>query len=288
MVSLAQMSFVAMAGYVIGIGSMRYGLPHYVLAPLAVVGATALSALFGLIAIRGKKIYFLIMTLALSQLFYGVGMQWATVTGGYNGITGISRPTILGFSLIDTIPLYYLTLLVTAASYVALRHLIRSPFGLSLQGVRDNPRRMAALGFNVQMIRYFAIVVSGFFAGIAGVLTVYFTGNISPQRAHLPQSVLVVMAALVGGVRTFAGGVLGGILVAFLISIASSITTRYWSIVGVLFIVIVIFMPNGLLGGDLDLKKHVSRITRAFANRRKGLSGKPAGAIRRIDKGGRV
>ena len=260
MTSLAQMSFTTMAGYVIGIGVMRYGLPHSLLAVLAVLSAAGLSALFGIVAIRAQKLYFLILTLALSLLFYGVGMQWATVTGGSDGITGISRPVIFGFSLIQFQPMYYLTLVITVICYIVLDRLVRSPFGIALQGIRDNPRRMASLGFNVQLHRYIAFVVSGTFAGVAGVLTVYFTGVVLPDRAALGQTILVVLASLVGGVFTLKGGILGGILMAYLISYASQYTPRYWAVLGALFILVVIFMPNGILGGSLSLERWIQKL----------------------------
>ena len=264
MISLAQMSFALMAGYVIGIGVMDLGMSHAVLIPLAIVGAILLAMIFGLIAIRASKIYFLMMTLALSQLFYGIAMQWVSVTHGYPGIPGIERPSIFGYSLLEAKPLYYTTLVVTVLCYLALRRLVRSPFGLVLQGIRDNPRRMAALGFNVQLHRYLAIVISGAFAGIAGILTTYFTGVAAPSRANLPASVLVVMAALVGGTAVLEGGLLGGLIIAFLISIASQATTRYWTVVGLLFILIVMFMPNGLLGGDLPVGTWIGRLRDSF------------------------
>jgi branched-chain amino acid transport system permease protein len=259
MISLAQMSFAAAAGYVIAIGTVKLGISHWVLFPSAIVGATALSAIFGLVAIRGQKIYFLMMTLALGQLFYGVGMQWVSLTGGAYGYTGLSRPAVLGYSLLEAIPLYYVTLAITALSYLALRRIVHSNFGLVLQGIRDNPKRMAALGFNVQLHRYFAIVISGAFAGVAGILNTYFTGVITPSRAGLSQSVIVVMAALVGGVRRLEGGLLGGILIAFLLSVTNELTPRYWTLVGLLFILIVIFLPDGLLGGNLPLWRSVRR-----------------------------
>jgi branched-chain amino acid transport system permease protein len=253
MMSLALMSFASIAGYVIAIGVMKMNLGHGLLVPVALVSSLVLGAIFGFIAIRAYKIYFLMMTLALSQLFYGVGMQWASVSGGQYGYTGIPRPELFGISLIEGPPLYYLTLIVTALTYLWLRRLVRSPFGLVLQGIRDNPRRMAALGFNVQLHRYAAIVLTAFLSGVAGILTTYFTGVISPARANLPQSVLVVMAALVGGVTSLEGGLLGGLLIAFIISIAGQLTTRYWTFIGLLFILIVMFMPNGLLGRDRRL-----------------------------------
>ena len=262
MTSLAQMAFAAVAGYVIGIGVMHYGIPHATLILPAILAAVILAAIFGWIAIRATKIYFLMMTLALSQLFFGVVFQWVSLTEGYPGITGIPRPEIFGISLIEAPALYYVTLIVALLCYLGIRRLVHSPFGLVLQGIRDNPKRMAALGFNVQLHRYLAIVVSGTFAGIAGILMTYFTGVISPTRAALSSSILVVMAALVGGVTSLEGGLLGGLVIAFLMSIASQLTTRYWTVVGTLFILIVMFMPNGLLGGDLEIGAWFRKLTK--------------------------
>jgi branched-chain amino acid transport system permease protein len=267
MMSLAQMSYATMAGYVVGIGVMKYGMSHGVLIPLSLIGGVLLSALFGLIAIRAQKIYFLMMTLALSQLFYGVGMTWASMTGGTDGYTGISRPVFWGISLGDSIPLYLLTLFCTVLSYLILKRLIESPFGWALQGIRDNPKRMAALGFNVQLHRYLTIVISGFFASLAGLLTVYFTGVVLPDRAHLPSSILVVMAALIGGVTVLKGGLLGGVLMAFIISIASQYTFRYWTVVGTLFILVVMFLPNGFIGSDGKVKQIIESVFQNFKSK---------------------
>jgi len=137
----------------------------------------------------------------LAQLFEGVAMQWASVTNGYNGIAGIPRPTLFAtWSLQETSPLYYLSLVCTIACYAALRHLLGSPLGLALQGVRENSKRLASLGFNVQKHRFTAIVISGAVAGAAGILGVLQSGVIAPHTANLQASVMVVMAALIGGV----------------------------------------------------------------------------------------
>lgn len=266
MTSLAQMSFASMAGYVIAIGAMKYGVSHGLLIPLGLLGGTLLSAVFGLIAIRAHKIYFMIMTLALSLLFYGVGMQWASMTGGSDGYTGLVRPIFFGLSFGDPRVMYFLTLFCTGFSYYALKRIVNSPFGIALQGIRDNPKRMAALGYNVQLHRYIAIIISGFFASIAGIIILYFTSVILPERAHLPSSVQVIMAALVGGATTLQGGLLGGVLMAFIISITSQYTLRYWTVIGTLFVVIVMFLPNGLLGSKDKIMSGVNHIIGFFRN----------------------
>jgi len=261
MVSLAQMSFFAMAGYVIGIGVKNHGLSFAAGVPLAILGATLLSALFATVAIRAQGNYFLMMTLALAQLFEGVAMQWASVTNGYNGIAGVPRPVLFGrWSLQDTTPLYYVSLVCTIGCFALLRHLLGSPLGLCLQGVRENPRRMSALGFNVQMYRFIAIVVSGAVAGVAGVLGVFQSGVIAPHTANLQSAVMVVMAALVGGVSRLEGAILGSFVTVFLIAMTSSLTPRYWMVVGVIFSAVVIFLPNGLLGKRLRRKRRDERL----------------------------
>jgi branched-chain amino acid transport system permease protein len=213
--------------------------------------------MFGAIAIRAKGVYFLMMTLALSQLFYGVGLEWETVTHGWNGIAGITRPTIFGISLIRTTPRYYMALFVTTLCYFALRRIVRSPFGLALQGIRDNPTKMAALGFNVHLYRLLAIIISGAFAGVGGILGVYSTGVISPHTNDLSAIVQVVLAALIGGVTRLEGGLVGAVFTVFLISFTSRYTSRYWMVVGAVFMLVMLFMPNGILG--ITLRKRSSR-----------------------------
>ena len=255
MISLAQMAFFAIAGYVIGIGTVDLHWPVMLQLPVAVFAATALSACFGLIAIRAQGNYFLMMTLALGSLFYGVALQWASMTHGYNGISGIARPSVAGYSLHDANPLYFTTLVVTALCYLMLKHLIGSRFGIVLQGVRDNPKRMAALGYNVQLHRFLVIVMSGTVAGLAGILGVYFHGGISPHTSDLSASILVVLAALLGGVSRLEGGLVGAIITVFLINFMSQYTHRYWTFVGAIFVLVVMFMPDGLLGSKIRLRR---------------------------------
>jgi len=254
MISFAQMAFYAMAAYVIGIGTMDLGWPNWVLLPLSVAGASFLSAIFGAIAIRAKGVYFLMMTLALSQLFYGVGLEWESVTHGWNGVAGITRPEIFGVSLLSATPRYYTALVVTIICYLMLRRLVRSPFGLALQGIRDNPTKMAALGFNVHLYRYIAIIISGAFAGVGGVLGVYSTGVVSPHTNDLSAIVRVVLAALIGGVTRLEGGIVGAVVTVLLISFTSRYTSRYWMVVGAVFMLVMLFLPNGILG--IKLKKN--------------------------------
>jgi branched-chain amino acid transport system permease protein len=265
MISLAQMAFFAIAGYVIGIGTVDLEWPVLLQLPLAILAAIGLSSCFGLIAIRAQGNYFLMMTLALGSLFYGVALQWASVTHGYNGISGITRPSIAGFSLLEATPLYFTTIVVTALCYLLLRHLIHSRFGLILRGVRDNPQRMIALGYNVQLHRFLVIVISGAVAGVAGILGVYFQGGVSPHTSDLSASILVVLAALLGGVARLEGGLVGAVITVFLISFLSQYTQRYWTFVGAIFVLVVMFMPNGLLGSRLKIATRAGKRSRMIS-----------------------
>jgi branched-chain amino acid transport system permease protein len=255
MLSLAQMAFYGMASYAIAIMTRRYGWPPLAQIPVALAAAMSLSALFGLIAVRATGVYFLMMTLALSQLFFGVALQWQTFTGGYNGISGIARPTVAGFSLQDAVPLYYVALLGVGCCYLALRRLLGSPFGLTLRAIRDNPVRMAALGFRVQTHRWLMIVISGGFAGIAGILGTYFHGVVSPDVAGMTVSIVVVLAALLGGVSSLFGALVGAMIVTILLSVVSFTmqqwfgTDRYWTVIGAALAIVVVFLPDGLFGG---------------------------------------
>lgn len=248
MTSLAQMSFFAAAGYGIGFLVMKNGWPFALAIPASIAIATLLSAGFALFAIRSKGIYFLMITLALSQVAYGVAMQWAAVTKGSEGFSGITRPTVLGRSLIEYTPMFYVTLIVTVLCYLALRWMVRSPFGMAAQGIRDNPVRMAALGFNVQMHRFLIFTIAGFFAGVAGVLGVFYYGGVSPTTTSLAQTLLVVMSAIAGGVLFIEGGIVGSIITVYLWSFASQATQRYFTIIGLVFVLMILFLPNGVLG----------------------------------------
>jgi branched-chain amino acid transport system permease protein len=148
--------------------------------------------------------------------------------------------------LIETNPLFYLTLIVFVACYLILRRLVR--FGLALQGIRDNPVRMGALGYNVQMHRFLVLVLSGVFPGVAGVLGVFYYGGVSPATTGLSQIMLVVMAAIAGGVSSIEGGIVGAFITVLLTSMAGQYTQHYTTIIGLVFVLLILFLPGGVLG----------------------------------------
>ena len=181
LVSLGHAGLFAMAGYAVGL-LLQAGYGHLVACLAAIVVALATSAVFAVLALRSTGIGFLMITLALGQIVWGIAYRWARLTNGDNGVNLASRPAPIGLSLAGAEPFYYATLLIFLVALLSMWMLVRSPFGASLAGTRDQPRRMTALGFNVWLIRFVAFLVSGFWCGVAGLLYVYYHQFIRPRR----------------------------------------------------------------------------------------------------------
>ena len=269
MLSLAQAAFFGVAGYIVARLSLFHDMPVWQVVPLALLGAIALSAAFAVIAVRTVKIYFLMMTLALSQLAYYGALQWASITGGYDGLTGMDRPVILGYEFASSMQLYYFTLVPVFLCYLLLKRLVSSPFGLALQGIRDSSKRMAALGFNVSWHRFLAIVMSGGVAGLAGVIATYFYGMIAPSTVSMATAVMILFIALLGGIGRFEGSLVGAVVYVLLEDFASMYTLRYQSLIGLFFIIIVLFFPGGITSIRFG-RRGKNRQVKAEAEARKG------------------
>ena len=209
-----------------------------------VAAAGALSVLFGVIAVRTSGVYFLLLTLALGLIIWGICLRWTGMTGGENGLRGDLRTGWLA----DPRRLYWLILGVGSLLAFAMWRLVRSPFGLTLRGIRDSPSRMAALGHDVALHLLAAFVASGLFAGAAGALYALFNDFVSPTTVALPQSVEALLMAIIGGVGTILGGLVGAFVLIALEQFVSAYTERWLSVLGVTAIAIMIFAPQGLLG----------------------------------------
>jgi len=255
--SLAQMAYFAASGYFIAVMTMTYSQYYWLAALCGVLGAGLLAALFALLSYRTAGIYFLMMTLALSQLAYSVYLQWSSVTGGYRGFSGIQRPEIGPFNLMDSVPRYFFFLLIAAVVYVILTFITASKYGVALRAGRDNETKLAALGVNVRMQRFSAHVLAGIVAGIAGVMGVLQYGVVSPETTGLTEILKMIMAAIIGGAFWLEGGFLGALIVVHLINFISSQTQRYWMIIGAIFVLVIIFLPRGVIGGVSDMRKRI-------------------------------
>jgi branched-chain amino acid transport system permease protein len=214
------------------------------------LGATTLAAaLFGLVALRASGLGFLMITLAIGQVLWGLAFRWVGVTGGDNGISGLTRPAPFGVDLNSPIAFYYFALAAAGLTAAAMALIAGSAFGALLRGTRDQPRRMAALGHNVWLVRYAAFVVAGFFGAIAGLLFVYYNKFIHPQSLSLTASAEVLLMVIAGGSGTLAGPLVGAAVVTLLKSYVSAYVERWTMLLGFVFLAIVIFMPDGLVPG---------------------------------------
>lgn len=261
-VSLMQASFFGISGYFIAILQTRYNIP-FPIAPLAGVAVAVLfAALTGLLVIRVRGIYFLMLTLVLGQLVWALASQWASVTRGDSGITDIFAPVIFGISTEKSKGAFYLFQLFFFCGVICfLWALKRSPFGLMLRGVRDSESRMVMLGYPVSLLRYMAFIFAAFVASIGGVFFAYFTGLINPHSVSLTTNVETLLSGILGGIQTLFGAILGTAILKTMDLVLSGITQRYLLIMGILFLFVIMFAPRGAAGALKRLWDSVSSRT---------------------------
>src|SRR5258708_3670441 len=202
MTSLGHASYLGVAAYISALLTSRYGFGHGPAAVISIAGTTATAAFFGVIALRATGLGFLMITLALSQVLWGLAYRMSNVTNGDNGIAGLSRPMPFGISLDSAASFYWFALVVASFAYLMMTIFVSSSFGSSLKGVRDQPRRMAARGFNPWMIRWITFVYAGFWGGISGLLYVYYNKYIHPTSLSTTSSAEALLAVLAGGAGT--------------------------------------------------------------------------------------
>jgi branched-chain amino acid transport system permease protein len=211
---------------------------------LGVLAATLLAAVFAVLAIRTSGVYFLLLTLALGMIVWGVCLRWTGVTGGENGLRGIGRPVLIA----DQVSFYYAVIIIVAPLTFVMWRFVHSPFGLTLRGIRESESRMRSLGYNVPLHLFIAFVASGFFAGIAGALYALFNDFVSPSTVQLSQSVGGLLMAITGGIGTLLGSFVGAAAIIILENAVSTYTARWPTVLGLTFILIMIFAPEGVVG----------------------------------------
>jgi branched-chain amino acid transport system permease protein len=252
LVSLGHAGLFGVACYAVA-WFVAAGWGHLPAALVAIVLIIATSAVFAVLSLRATGIGFLMITLAIGQILWGLAYRWIDLTGGDNGINVTSRPAPFGISLTFARPFYYFVFIVFLAALGALAIFIRSPFGASLKGTRDQPRRMTALGYNVWLIRFLAFLFSGFWSGIAGLLFCYYNQFVSPNVLALSSSAEALLMVISGGSGTLLGPIAGAALVVIMKNVASAYIERWNFVLGAIFVAIVIFMPEGLVPGSVRL-----------------------------------
>jgi branched-chain amino acid transport system permease protein len=252
LVSLGHAGLFGVASYAVGF-MLAAGFGH-TFAIIAAIGIGLFSmAIFAALSLRSTGIGFIMITLALGQILWGLAYRWISVTGGDNGINLHGRPAPFGISLSSPSAFYYATLFVFLVSVVAVAIFSRSPFGAALKGTRDQARRMNALGYHVWAIRFWACLLSGLLTAISGILFVYYNQFISPQALALTSSAEVLLMVISGGPATLLGPIVGAALVVVVKNVVSGYIERWNFLLGTIFVAIVILMPEGLVPGTARL-----------------------------------
>lgn len=249
--SLGQAAYLGMGAYLTAIlaTQFQFGLDgtFWIVVLLGMLIGAATAAFFGLFAIRATGVYFLMITLALGMCVWGLAYRWNSVTGGDNGIVLPPRPKF-GIDLSDDLTYFYLVFAFFVVALLALSAIVRSPFGRSLVGIRENELRMRVLGYNTWLHKYIAFVIAGAFGGIAGVLWAHSHGLVSPEDVILATSVDALLMVVLGGPGTLVGGAIGASVVVFLREYLSTMVSWWQYVLGVVYVLTILYLPDGLMG----------------------------------------
>jgi branched-chain amino acid transport system permease protein len=242
--SLGHAAFFGIAAYGVALLTLRAGFNAWLGLPAGLALATLTGALYGLLALRARGTYFLMITLALAQVLWGIAFGWRTMTGGDDGLPNVPRPEWVG----DTVPFYYFTVLVIGAATVLLVCIVRSPFGYALRGIRESESRMLALGYNAWRYKYLAFVLASAFAGLAGCMYAYYNRFVGIDYLHVVRSAEALLMVILGGAGTLVGPALGAALIVLLENLISNYTQRWLLVLGAIYVIVTLLAPRGLMG----------------------------------------
>jgi branched-chain amino acid transport system permease protein len=250
--SLGQAAYLGVGAYVAAILASRYGIglgwDFWLVCIYGMLASALLAAVFGLFAVRATGVYFLMITLALGQCVWGLAYRWNSLTGGDNGINLQRRPQFGGLDLANGITFFYVALGFFVLSLAGLYLLTRSPFGRSLVGIRESEIRMQVLGYDTWRFKYVAYVIAGAFGGLAGVLWAWTTGIVGPPSLELAVSVDALLTAVLGGVGTLAGALVGAFIVFGIREYLSTFVPWWQYLLGGVYVLTILFLPTGILG----------------------------------------
>ena len=247
--SLGHAAYFGVAAYTVGLLALRVANNFWLDFPAGLLMAAGVSALFGLFALRTRGSYFLMITLALGQVLWGIAFGWRSLTGGDDGLPSVPRPDLsLPRALTGGIPFYYFVLIFFALAVGALALIVSSPFGRALVGIRESERRMEVLGFDVWRYKYVAFILAGLFAGLAGNLFVYFNGFVSPSYLNILFSASALLMVILGGSGTLLGPAIGAAVIVGLENFISGYMERWVLVLGVIYVLVTLFAPSGLVG----------------------------------------
>ncbi len=251
MSSMGQAAYFGVGAYLTAVLATKFhvgmGWDFWLVLVLGILLGAALAALFGLFAIRAGGVYFLMITLALGQCVWGLAYRWNSLTGGDNGINISGRPSF-GLDLSNEVTFFYLVFAFFAVSMVLMYVLVRSPFGQSLEGIRERELRMQILGYNTWLHKYIAFIIAGGFGGLAGVLWAHTNGHVSPETVVLTTSVDSLLMVVLGGAGTLVGATIGTAIVFGLREYLSTLVPWWQYALGGVYVLTILYLPMGLMG----------------------------------------
>jgi branched-chain amino acid transport system permease protein len=245
--SMGHASYYGVAAYATGFLCLA-GVKNFWLVIVLGMGLGGLAAaFFGLLALRARGPYFMLITLALSQVLWGIAFKWRSLTKGDDGLPGIGRPDIgLGIDLKPDLYFYYFTVAIFLIVVVALFILLNSPFGYTLRGIRESESRMKALGYPVWLYKYASFIFAGIFAGISGVLWVYYSGFVNPSYFAVDLSVKALLMLILGGSGSLFGPLIGAGIIVLLENLVSGFTERWSLVLGIVYVTVIMLFSEGI------------------------------------------
>jgi branched-chain amino acid transport system permease protein len=255
MVTLSQMTVAGVSAYLVALlgdshGGVSLGWPWWLAIPAAILVAVIVAAFIGALSANTEGIYTIMITLAVGVAVFYLVLQNRTIFNGFQGLSHVRPPMVFGVDWRAPSTFYYLALACAAAGYYFVSRLRRTTFGLALQGIRDNPRRMSALGYDVIRHRIAAHAMAGAIAGVGGVLLAWYNTFVSPATVGVDAMINVLLVAVIGGIRSPLGAFLGAAVFVLLQSFAIDLigSQRFRLLIGLIFLSTVLFSQDGLLG----------------------------------------
>jgi len=277
MISLAQAGFLGVGAYGVAIAENHFFSP-WVAVGIALGVVLVAGLALGIVAVRTKGVSFVIITLALGQVLYGLAFQWTGLSEGDNGITLASLPSVGPIDLNDPLTLKMTVLVVFAVTALVLLLLVHSPFGLSLRGVRSNEARLTALGYRTGLHRYLAWVIAVFFAGVAGVLYIFVNSLISPTTMAFSADGFLVVMVVLGGLGSIWGPALGALVIVLFQQELSTYVSRWQTVMGLTLIAVVVLSPGGFWGLVRAAGRRRDALIARLRARQDGGAAPPGGA----------
>jgi branched-chain amino acid transport system permease protein len=256
--SMGQAAYFGVSAYLTAILATRYnfglGWDFWLVVLFGMLLGAATAAFFGLFAVRANGVYFLMITLALGQCVWGLAYRWNSLTGGDNGINVTTRPNF-GLDLTNERTFFFLVLGFFVATLGSLYVVVRSPFGRSLEGIRERELRMRILGYNTWLHKYIAFVVAGAVGGLSGVLWAHTNGLVTPDTVVLTTSVDSLLMVVLGGAGTLVGGAIGAAIVFGLREYLSTLVPWWQYVLGAVYVLTILYLPMGLMGLPARLRQ---------------------------------